>query len=90
MFDNLPLRCFVCFLSVFSDDISSSKDGAKTDSGVIYLKVVIILCVVVAVVAVSFFLFRFWQKKKRDERYARLIKLFEQDEELELELGLRD
>ncbi|KAJ9538165.1 hypothetical protein OSB04_030898 [Centaurea solstitialis] len=31
-----------------------------------------------------------WQKKKRDEQYARLLKLFEQDDELELELGLRD
>lgn len=38
----------------------------------------------------SFFLFKLWQKKKCDEQYARLLKLFEQDDELELELGLRD
>ncbi|KAL6127061.1 hypothetical protein ACLB2K_075106 [Fragaria x ananassa] len=31
-----------------------------------------------------------WQKRKREEQYARLLKLFEEDDELELELGLRD
>jgi cbb3-type cytochrome oxidase subunit 3 len=38
----------------------------------------------------AFFLFKFWQKKKREEQYARLLKLFEEDDELEVELGLRD
>lgn len=52
---------------------------------------VVILCIAVAaVVGLSFFLFRLWQKKKREEQYARLLKLFEEDDELELELGLRD
>ncbi|GJY91158.1 hypothetical protein Tco_0506354 [Tanacetum coccineum] len=65
------------------DDPSSSS--SKTGS------TILIVCITLAAVAgLSFFLFKLWQKKKRDEQYARLLKLFEQDDELELELGLRD
>lgn len=83
------------FLSGFSDDSSSPKNGTKSDghasprSSTGY-KVLIICLVTVAVVLLSVFLFKFWQKKKREEQYARLLKLFEEDDELELELGLRD
>ncbi|KAH0776427.1 hypothetical protein KY290_007838 [Solanum tuberosum] len=31
-----------------------------------------------------------WQKKKREEQQARLLKLFEEDDDLEVELGIRD
>lgn len=52
---------------------------------------ILMLCIAVAAaVGLSFFLFRLWQKKKREEQYARLLKLFEEDDELEVELGLRD
>lgn len=52
---------------------------------------ILITCITIGAFAgLSFFLYRLWQKKKRDEQYARLLKLFEQDDELELELGLRD
>ncbi|KAL0694556.1 hypothetical protein Bca4012_061736 [Brassica carinata] len=60
---------------------SSSRTGAK---------VILILVGFVAVAMFSFFLYKLWQKKKRDEQYARLLKLFEEDDELEVELGLRD
>ncbi|KAJ0009894.1 hypothetical protein Pint_33168 [Pistacia integerrima] len=60
---------------------SHSKTGAK---------VLIVLLAVVAVGLFSFFLFKLWQRKKREEQYARLLKLFEEDDELEVELGLRD
>ncbi|KAJ4847273.1 hypothetical protein Tsubulata_035602 [Turnera subulata] len=78
-----------------SDDSSSSRNGTKPDphatsgSGM-RSKVVVIFLVIVAVGLCSFFLYKFWQKKKRDEQYARLLKLFEEDDELEVELGLRD
>lgn len=81
------------FLSGFSDDSTSSKNSAKTKSNASSYtgtKVVLILLGVVAVGLFSFFLFKLWQKKKRDEQYARLLKLFEEDDELEVELGLRD
>lgn len=60
---------------------SSSRTGST----------ILIVCITLAAIGgLSFFLFKLWQKKKRDEQYARLLKLFEQDDELELELGLRD
>ncbi|KAL8208918.1 hypothetical protein R6Q57_008330 [Mikania cordata] len=82
------------FLSGFSDESNPQKE-TKTDthssSSSMSRSTVLILCIAVAtVVGLSFFLFRLWQKKKREEQYARLLKLFEEDDELELELGLRD
>lgn len=52
--------------------------------------VLIVFLVLVVFLLISLFLFKFWQKKKREEQYARLLKLFEEDDEIELELGLRD
>ncbi|RWW11464.1 hypothetical protein BHE74_00053020 [Ensete ventricosum] len=52
---------------------------------------VFFVCLVVAAVGIlSVCLFKLWQKKKREEQHARLLRLFEEDDELELELGLRD
>ncbi|GMJ12610.1 hypothetical protein like AT1G09645 [Hibiscus trionum] len=81
------------FISGFCDDSKDSKNSSKTKSDVVSntgTKVVLILFGLVAVGLFSFFLFKLWQKKKRDEQYARLLKLFEEDDELEVELGLRD
>ncbi|CAA2988981.1 uncharacterized protein LOC111409819 [Olea europaea subsp. europaea] len=95
----LVLFCsiFLQFISGYSDDSSSPVNGTKTEShspsrsgGSTGSTVAITCLVLVAVVLLSFFLFKFWQKKKREEQYARLLKLFEEDDELELELGLRD
>lgn len=82
------------FVSGISDS-SDSKNAAKTDShsthsGNTGAKVVIIILAFVAVGLFSVLLFKLWQRKKREEQYARLLKLFEEDDELEVELGLRD
>ncbi|KAE9448318.1 hypothetical protein C3L33_19784, partial [Rhododendron williamsianum] len=92
-FYTLLNSCFA--FSGLSSDSSSSKDGTTADkqttsSSGTGSKILIICLVLVGVVLLSFSLFKFWQKKKREEQYARLLKLFEQDDELELELGLRD
>lgn len=80
--------------SGLSDDSKSSSTGAKaeshTSSGKTGTKLILLLLGFVAVAGFSFFLYKLWQKKKRDEQYARLLKLFEEDDELEVELGLRD
>ncbi|XP_010544110.1 PREDICTED: uncharacterized protein LOC104816824 isoform X2 [Tarenaya hassleriana] len=77
-----------------SDDSKSSSTVAKaesrTSSSKTGTKVILVLIGITAVVLFSFFLYKLWQKKKRDEQYARLLKLFEEDDELEVELGLRD
>ncbi|XVE48539.1 hypothetical protein DITRI_Ditri01bG0009700 [Diplodiscus trichospermus] len=81
------------FISGLSDDSPSSKNSSKTKSNAnsnTGTKLVIIFVGLVAIGLFSFFLFKLWQKKKRDEQYARLLKLFEEDDELEVELGLRD
>ena len=81
----------ICVLpSGLCDDSTSSKNSSKTKSNNTGTKVVLILLGIAAVGLFSFFLFKLWQKKKRDEQYARLLKLFEEDDELEVELGLRD
>ncbi|KAL4326215.1 hypothetical protein GQ457_11G006590 [Hibiscus cannabinus] len=77
----------ICFLfSGFSDDSTSSENSSKPKP----ITMVMVLFGLIAVGLFSFFLFKLWQKKKRDEQYARLLKLFEEDDELELELGLRN
>ncbi|KAI3445569.1 hypothetical protein Pfo_002234 [Paulownia fortunei] len=80
------------FISAYSNDSSTPKNGTKTEShgGSKGSTIAFICLALVAVALLSFFLFKFWQKKKREEQYARLLKLFEEDDELELELGLRD
>ncbi|BAT86703.1 uncharacterized protein LOC124843443 [Vigna umbellata] len=54
------------------------------------LRIVIICLGMVTVIAFCVFLFKLWQRKKREEQHARLLKLFEEDDELEVELGMRD
>ncbi|KAG4968394.1 hypothetical protein AAZX31_12G155900 [Glycine max] len=82
------------FILGFSDDSSpASKDATKTEphAGRSTSAIVIIVLIVLVFFSLfSFVLFKLWRKKKREEQYARLLKLFEEDDELELELGLRD
>lgn len=86
---------FLVFL-VLAKENSSAKDGGKTKkddarrSPSMGIKILIICLGVVTVIIFSVILFKIWQKKKREEQHARLLKLFEDDDELEVELGLRD
>ncbi|KAM1135250.1 hypothetical protein ACFX2I_044306 [Malus domestica] len=73
-----------------ADEPSTPKNGDKASSGSAALKAVIVLLGVAAVIGFCVFLFKIWQKKKREEQHARLLKLFEDDDELEVELGIRD
>ncbi|KAH7663833.1 Concanavalin A-like lectin/glucanase domain-containing protein [Dioscorea alata] len=79
-----------------ADNPATSKDSPKADtsskssSGSVGREVLIICLAVVVVVGLSILLFKLWQKKKREEQHARLLRLFEEDDELEVELGLRD
>ncbi|GAB4846799.1 hypothetical protein Ancab_025806 [Ancistrocladus abbreviatus] len=103
---SLRTLVFVCSISLqfiygFSNGTASGKNGKVDDShGTSHhgtgTKVLIVCVAIVAVVLFSLFLFKLWQKKKQgeqyaqEEQYARLLKLFEEDDELEVELGLRD
>ncbi|CAN7035962.1 unnamed protein product [Brassica rapa subsp. trilocularis] len=83
-----------CLCPGLSGDSKNANTGAKAESHTTSsrtgTKVILVLVGLVAVAMFSFFLYKLWQKKKRDEQYARLLKLFEEDDELEVELGLRD
>ncbi|RDX87537.1 hypothetical protein CR513_30978 [Mucuna pruriens] len=65
-----------------SDAKNENKDHASRSS--VGLKIIIICLAVVTVIAFSVFLFKLWQRKKREEQHARLLKLFEDDDELEI------
>ncbi|KAE9599377.1 hypothetical protein Lal_00044011 [Lupinus albus] len=80
------------FISGFPDESPGSKDASKTEAHAHNTSSIILIVLIVLFVLslLSFLLFKLWRKKKREEQYARLLKLFEEDDELELELGLRD
>ncbi|GLJ17129.1 hypothetical protein SUGI_0296400 [Cryptomeria japonica] len=52
--------------------------------------VTLIFLATLVVLGVAIILYKKWQKKKREEQHARLLKLFEEDDDLEAEMGLRD
>ncbi|KAF9601540.1 hypothetical protein IFM89_020368 [Coptis chinensis] len=74
---------------MYEEACALSKSGG-TSGGSVGLRVVIIGLGLASIVGFSVLLFKIWQKKKREEQHARLLRLFEEDDELELELGLRD
>ncbi|KAG9136705.1 hypothetical protein Leryth_004482 [Lithospermum erythrorhizon] len=69
---------------------SSSKNETKHSYRSSIITKALIGCLGVAIVAFSILLFKIWRRKKREEQQARLLKLFEDDDELEVELGIRD
>ena len=88
---------FFFMFAGIADDSSGAKNGtmksdkhAASTNNTGIPKIAITFVSMVAIGFLAFFLFKFWQKKKREEQYARLLKLFEEDDELEVELGLRD
>ncbi|KAG1363656.1 hypothetical protein COCNU_11G004830 [Cocos nucifera] len=86
---------YLQFISGLGADPSTSNDATTADvhsnSSSKTGREILYICLGVAgFVILSIFLFKHWQKKKREEQHARLLRLFEEDDELELELGLRD
>ncbi|EPS58150.1 hypothetical protein M569_16667 [Genlisea aurea] len=79
-------------VSVYADHSSNPSNGTRSESHSARKgSTIALICFLLLVVAVlSFFLYKIWEKKKREEQYARLLKLFEEDDQLEVELGLRD
>ncbi|XP_027090741.1 uncharacterized protein LOC113749281 [Coffea eugenioides] len=74
-------------LTLNSDTNAANHKSSKHSGGLIVLLLILGL---LSVAGFSVFLFKIWQKKKRDAQQARLLKLFENDEDLEVELGIQD
>ncbi|KAF3329373.1 hypothetical protein FCM35_KLT04704 [Carex littledalei] len=80
---------------ISGDDSLATKNGTKTEvpsssKGKTGQTILFVLLGIGGATAIGFFLFKYWQKKKREEQHARLLKLFEEDDELEVELGFRE
>ncbi|KAL6877198.1 hypothetical protein ACP4OV_012869 [Aristida adscensionis] len=82
----------ICAEFATAGDPQTSKDDTKAaqSKGHTGQTVLFVLLGVGAAILLSFFIFKYWQKKKREEQHARLLKLFEEDDDIEVELGLRD
>ncbi|RLN28653.1 hypothetical protein C2845_PM05G37680 [Panicum miliaceum] len=78
------------FAAVLAGDSKDDKKAEAQPKGHTGKTVLFALLGVGAVILLSFFIFKYWQKKKREEQHARLLKLFEEDDDIEVELGLRD
>ncbi|XP_062179980.1 uncharacterized protein LOC133884542 [Phragmites australis] len=81
------------FATVIAGDPQTSKDDKKAEAqskSHTGQTVLFVLLGVGTAILLSFFIFKYWQKKKREEQHARLLKLFEEDDDIEVELGLRD
>lgn len=81
------------FLCPDCNDSDSGSDPSSANSnkrGNTKLGIVIFCVSFVAILAVAVFLYKLWQQKKREEQAARFLKLFEDDDDLEIELGLKD
>ncbi|CAN4119681.1 unnamed protein product [Withania somnifera] len=90
---SLFLTLFSLLIPGLADTSSTSSENkpnsysSRISTGV---RVVIVCLGILASVGFCYVLFKIWQKKKREEQQARLLKLFEEDDDLEVELGIRD
>ncbi|KAH7442464.1 hypothetical protein KP509_03G090200 [Ceratopteris richardii] len=90
---NMTLSCYSCHASGTrtSDEPDASKDedenGTRKSSFWVFI---IAFFGILAFLALAYLGYMKWQQKKREEQQARFIKLFEDDEDLEVEFGLRD
>ncbi|WOL15615.1 hypothetical protein Cni_G24396 [Canna indica] len=93
----LPLLAVVIFFQSIpglADNPTSSKDAVNAEvtpnSSNSRNEVFFVCFSLVGVAILSIILFKLWRKKKREEQQASLLRLFEEDDELELELGLQE
>lgn len=72
-----------------SEDPSTHEDknSVKKPSALLIMLVFFGFALLIAIATVGYMK---WQKRKREEQQARFMKLFEEDDDLEAELGLRD
>lgn len=86
---NATFFCPQCNADSGSDPVSpSSADSNKRGKSKL---VIVIWCIsFVAILAMAVFLYKLWQKKKKEEQAARFLRLFEEDDDLEVELGLKN
>ncbi|XVE96789.1 hypothetical protein REPUB_Repub02eG0253300 [Reevesia pubescens] len=84
---NVTFRCPECISLPAS---SNTAPGKKDDGNRMHVAVIILICVLVSTVTIIALVvaYKYWQKKKRQQDQARFLKLFEEGDDIEDELGL--
>lgn len=69
---------------------SNAASGSHGGRGGMHVALVILISVLVSIVLILGMVaaFKFWQKRKRQQDQARFLKLFEEGDDIEDELGL--
>lgn len=91
---NITFLCTLCYpLDSNPDDQptgpSHNGDGTSVRAHTVYFVMLMVFGFVLLIALISVGYMK-WKQKKREEQQARFMKLFEDDEDLEAELGLRD
>ncbi|CAO2839618.1 unnamed protein product [Amaranthus hypochondriacus] len=85
---NATFICSIC-ADVGADPASPRPDDAvKRISTVVVVLISVVATILVVIVVIGGY--KYWQKKKRQQEQARFLKLFEEQDDIEDELGLRD
>lgn len=84
---NASFICAECLS--FSNDTISASDGNHKGKGM-NVGVIVLLTVLVSTVLIAGAVgtYKYWQKRKREQDQARFLKLFEEGDDIEDELGL--
>ncbi|KAK8928601.1 hypothetical protein KSP39_PZI017759 [Platanthera zijinensis] len=85
---NATFLCSNCTASADSNKEQSQNTATRHDKGKVGY--IIIICSFVSLILAAGMVaaYRFWQKRKRDQDQARFLKLFDEGDDLEDELGL--
>ena len=80
---------FYCFCHCVGSKSNSKSHGESKRKGIPIVLVLLIVLVVLAVCMTGVVAgYKHWQKKKRQQEQARFLKLFEDADDIEDELGL--
>ncbi|KAL8138258.1 hypothetical protein V2J09_004259 [Rumex salicifolius] len=82
-------ECKGC-LSLVKDSPNTEELDTRGGKKHFIASMLITIASIVAVVVVSVAAFKYWQKKKRQQEQARFLKLFEEDDDMDDELGLKE
>ncbi|KAG6490828.1 hypothetical protein ZIOFF_052143 [Zingiber officinale] len=92
--DNQFNASFICPECTTSSDVTTSDatESKNEASGQTRRKIamIVVACTLAAAVtgAAAVMVYRWWRKRKREQEQARFLKLFEEDDDIEDELGL--
>lgn len=86
---NATFLCLEC--TAYSNVTSSSSHSHDTEKGMHAAAIILISVIVSTVLIIGMVIgYKYWQKKRREQDQARFLKLFEDGDDIEDELGLND